>query len=115
MGVVSMPEQSEQGASMSKIDLIIDALSISQNSIWSKLNEQALAAARELQALAQPEQKPVDIHCPSCLHSFSIVPVAKREWVGLHLNDMPETFVGDWSFLEGAKWAEAKLKEKNGG
>ena len=34
-------------------------------------------------SFAQPEQEPVDIHCPSCLHSFSIVPVAKREWVGL--------------------------------
>jgi hypothetical protein len=42
---------------MNKIDLIIDALSIAQNSVWSKLNEQALAAARELQALAQPKQE----------------------------------------------------------
>jgi len=41
--------------------------------------------------------------------------VAQRKWVGLHLDDIPETFVGDWSFLEGARWAEAKLKEKNGG
>lgn len=37
----------------------------------------------------------------------------KRNWVGLHLDDIPETFVGDWSFLEGARWAEAKLKGKN--
>ena len=36
---------------MNKIDLIIDALSVAQNSVWSKLNEKALAAARELQAL----------------------------------------------------------------
>ena len=36
---------------MNKIDLIIDALSVAQNSVWSKLNEEALAAARELQAL----------------------------------------------------------------
>jgi hypothetical protein len=41
---------------MNKIDLIIDALSVAQNSVWSKLNEQALAAARELQAL-----KPVGV------------------------------------------------------
>jgi hypothetical protein len=41
---------------MNKIDLIIDALSIAQNSVWSKLNEEALAAARELQAL-----KPVGV------------------------------------------------------
>lgn len=63
--------------------------------------------------LAQPEQEPVDIHCPSCLHSFSIVPVAKCEWVGLTLDDMPETYAGDKSFLNIARWAEAKLKEKN--
>ena len=36
---------------MNRIDLIIDALSVAQNSVWSKLNEEALAAARELQAL----------------------------------------------------------------
>ena len=36
---------------MKKIDLIIDALSVAQNSVWSKLNEKALAAARELQAM----------------------------------------------------------------
>ena len=36
---------------MNKIDLIIDALSIEQNSVWSKLNEEALAAARELQTM----------------------------------------------------------------
>ena len=46
--------------------------------------------------------------------SMSSLP-PKRQWVGLHLDDIPETFVGDWSFLEGARWAEAKLKEKNGG
>jgi hypothetical protein len=40
----------------SKIDVIIDALSVAQNSVWSALNEQALAAARELQA---EKQKPV--------------------------------------------------------
>jgi len=35
----------------SKIDLIIDALSVAQNSVWSALNQEALAAARELKAL----------------------------------------------------------------
>ena len=41
---------------MNKIDLIIDALSVAQNSVWSKRNEEALAAARELRAL-----KPVGV------------------------------------------------------
>ena len=37
----------------------------------------------------------------------------KREWVGLNWDDLPEIYVGDTAFLHGAKWAEAKLKEKN--
>ena len=37
--------------STSKIDVIIDALSVAQNSVWSALNQEALAAARELKAL----------------------------------------------------------------
>lgn len=36
-----------------------------------------------------------------------------REWVGLNWDDLPEIYVGDTTFLHGAKWAEAKLKEKN--
>ena len=38
----------------------------------------------------------------------------KREWVGLNWDDLPEIYVGDTAFLHGAKWAEVKLKEKNG-
>ena len=34
-------------------------------------------------------------------------------WVGLNWDDLPEIYVGDKAFLHGAKWAEAKLKEKN--
>ena len=34
-------------------------------------------------------------------------------WVGLNWDDLPEIYVGDTAFLHGAKWAEAKLKEKN--
>jgi hypothetical protein len=42
---------------MSKIDLIIDALSVAQNSIWSKLNQEALDAACKLKAeLVKPEE-----------------------------------------------------------
>lgn len=42
---------------MNKIDLIIDALERA-NELWltEPIGEQALAAARELKALAQPEQ-----------------------------------------------------------
>ena len=37
----------------------------------------------------------------------------KKPWVGLNWDDLPEIYVGDKAFMQGAKWAEAKLKEKN--
>jgi hypothetical protein len=39
----------------------------------------------------------------------------QRGWVGLHWEDMPEEYAGNRSFLDGANWAESRLKEKNGG
>lgn len=36
-----------------------------------------------------------------------------HKWVGLNWDDLPEIYVGDIAFLHGAKWAEAKLREKN--
>lgn len=39
--------------------------------------------------------------------------VPQRSWLGLNLDDLPEDYVGDKVFLQGAKWAEAKLREKN--
>jgi len=36
-----------------------------------------------------------------------------RTWVGLTWHDVPNEWVGNVSFMEGAKWAEAQLKEKN--
>lgn len=78
------------------------------------------------QALAQQEQAPVGITCKVWTHGCALfdgidlpnetllyTAPPKREWVGLHLDDMPETYAGDRFFLEGAKWAEVKLKEKN--
>ena len=82
---------------------------------WNK----ALTVLR--QALAQPEQEPVAIHCPSCLHSFSIVPVAKREWFGLTdeeilsaAKEVPITCIRQRDYdLHFAPIIEAKLKKKN--
>jgi hypothetical protein len=39
--------------------------------------------------------------------------MAKREWVGLDAEDLAP--LRDPGFIEGAKWADAKLREKNGG
>ena len=39
--------------------------------------------------------------------------IYKKPWQGLTWEDMPEEHAGDSSFLSGARWAEAKLKERN--
>lgn len=86
-----------------------------QNDYNAKIVDKALVALEA--ALAQPDQKPVDIHCPSCLHSFSIVPVAKREWVGLTSEDWENTpDTGKQGCERDAElfdWIEQTLKDKN--
>ena len=85
------------------------------------IQEQRAEIDRLRQALAQPEQEPVAIHCPSCLHSFSIVPVAKREWFGLTdeeilsaAKEVPITCIRQRDYdLHFAPIIEAKLKDKN--
>ena len=53
--------------------------------------------------------------CPNCsrdgIAAFHFPP--ERTWIGLNLDDLPEIYVGDKSFLRGARWAETKLKERN--
>ena len=39
----------------------------------------------------------------------------KREWVGLIHDEVPAQYKSDSVFVEGWLWAEAKLREKNGG
>jgi len=40
-------------------------------------------------------------------------PPRKREWVGLHGSEVPDTYKYDVMFMEGWLWAEERLKEKN--
>ena len=40
-------------------------------------------------------------------------PPKKREWVGLHGSEVPDTYKYDVMFMEGWLWAEERLKEKN--
>jgi len=37
----------------------------------------------------------------------------KKPWVGLTDEDMQEPKTHNFDFIHGARWAEAKLKEKN--
>jgi hypothetical protein len=63
------------------------------------------------------EQEPVDIHCPSCLHPFAVVPVAEREWVGLTDDEILDLWIANHKDTGAtdafARAIEAKLKEKN--
>jgi hypothetical protein len=121
-----------------KIDVIIDALSVAQNSVWSALNEQALAAARELQA---EKQEPVAYYwrdTKACywiadipledLANLDVSPLytapPRKEWVGLTDEEIKEVLglnEAPWSLsgvalqhvIDDARALEAKLKEKN--
>jgi len=39
----------------------------------------------------------------------------RRAWVGLTDEDMKDPLTHNFDFIDGARWAEARLKEKNGG
>jgi hypothetical protein len=50
-----------------------------------------------------------------CLTTAQRPVLEERKWTGLTDEDMPDIRAGDHAFLSGARWAEAKLKEKNNG
>ena len=101
--------------------------------------QQAAAIAAGEEALAQPDQEPLEywnavegwvkidevrkhFEAVSCGTIYKTagegrVPLytapPKREWVGLNWGDLPEEWVGDTKFLTGARWAEQILEEKN--
>jgi len=123
---------------MKKIDLIIDALSVAQNSVWSALNQEALAYAIELKLeLAKPKQelvawlhpdKKVDVVVPTSLAWFDKpIPLytasPRKPWQGLtddeiHKiidcctpNNAAQEELND--FARAVRFVEAKLREKN--
>ena len=98
--------------------------------------EQALEQERALQALhdenerlglykdayGQPEPEPVKVMGFDCVCGRRMVVESdngivasppKREWQGLTDEDMAEPRTHIFDFIYGARWAEAKLKEKN--
>jgi len=94
---------------------------------WVK-TENAITTLRE--ALAQPEQEPVawlkedwtggHLNYESVYEgAFAAFPVykhplaAQRPWVGLTDEDMKDPKTHILNFIYGARWAEAKLKERN--
>ena len=121
---------------MSKIDLIIDALSVAQNSVWSALNQEALAYAIELKAeLAKLEQEPIGWflkdHLETYMESYKDIKGAiplytapqRKEWVGLtdgemeslvtQAREVPVEIPCDSFTTRLLKLAEQILKEKN--
>jgi hypothetical protein len=62
----------------SKIDVIIDALSVAQNSAWSALNQEALAYAVELKTeLAKPEMAMSPEYLPQYIATNNIKPTTE--------------------------------------
>ena len=128
---------------MKKIDLIIDALSVAQNSVWSALNQEALAYAIELKLeLAEPKI-PTKIIGPNleailnaagfyrrdavCCGDYEkcIQPCtprgrwlaekeSRKEWVGLTINEVWDVYEeGNYDAVQFARAVESRLKERN--
>jgi len=113
---------------MNKIDLIIDALSVAQNSVWSALNQEALAYAIELKTeLAKPEQELSTLRqvvIESALKGYS-KPEQKpiKKWVGL-TDDEIHKIINDCTpdqaeqeelndFAKAVRFVEDALRKKN--
>jgi len=127
---------------MNKIDLIIDALSVAQSSVWSALNQEALAYAIELKLeLAEP-RIPAKIIGPNleeilnaagfyrgdavCCNDYEkcIKPCTpkgrwlaekelRKEWVGLTEDDIKGILDCGRGGLVDIKKAEQILRDKN--
>ena len=53
------------------------------------------------------------LHAPNAILRVVYTTPQQRTWVGLDWSDLPDEWVGNLFFKQGARWAEAKLKEKN--
>ena len=103
------------------LKLALEALEVATTPMARDRQEVLQARAAIKEVLAQPAQKPVafispggHIHYDPYLDSIPLYTAPpQRTWVGLTDEQMETTH---WSpdFRAGAKWAEAKIKEKNG-
>jgi hypothetical protein len=71
----------------------------------AEYQETACAALRA--AIEQPGVKTYSGGTPNYT-----IPI-ERQWIGLTLDELPDHEFGNRDFILGARWAEAKLKEKN--
>jgi hypothetical protein len=91
-----------------------------------KAVEDALAEPAIKESLTVAEQEPVAWMSDSdvgfykeefgnypCVPLYTALP--RREWVGLTDEDFEKEKFVDYNFMAGASFAEAKLREKNGG
>ena len=74
-------------------------------------------ADHELEPLyAAPQKRDLTCVCGAVWDGEMMVhPPKKREWVGLHGSEVPDTYKYDVMFMEGWLWAEERLKDKNHG
>jgi hypothetical protein len=66
----------------------------------------------DTKALPVPAQEPVATLFGT-LPVYDTPPAAQRPWVGLTDDDMKDPKTRNFDFIYGARWAEARLKERN--
>jgi len=95
----SQPKQ-EQGEPVAWVDLLKDAEQIVKDKFLYKRFIDGTPLAN-------------DIPCWMADFAQQYTTPQQRTWVGLDWGDLPEELVGNLFFKQGARWAEAKLLEKN--
>jgi hypothetical protein len=99
-----------------KLAFVIEEFDKNDESLPLELLKPIAAALRSIADLES--QEPL---CPECKAEILYECVAcsrnnyppQRTWVGLTDEDMKDPRTHNFDFIHGARWAEAKLKEKN--
>jgi hypothetical protein len=97
---------------MSKIDLIIDALSVAQSSVWSALNQEALAYAIELKLeLAKPEPQVCCGDYEKCIKACTPRGrwLAEKELVKPEQEPVAWMYKGNFHDFDPSEWASPEF------
>ena len=84
----------------------------SQDNLVKFAHDAYLKMQEQQDRIAQLQNELKDVKTTGPL--FVYEPRMPREWVGLTDADMNDPKTHNFDFIHGARWAEAKIKEKNG-
>jgi hypothetical protein len=97
---------------MNKIDVIIDALSVARNSVWSTLNQEALAYAIELKLeLAKPEPQVCCGDYEKCIKACTPRGrwLAEKELVKPEQEPVAWMYKGNFHDFDPSEWASPEF------